>query len=147
MYLKTTKTALSMIAVLGLVAACETPTTSTSKAAAPKPAAVAATTPTVSPVAKTSPTPVRPTVVAQTQQLTDGTYTSFADGQTATIVVRGGQPVSYRWGSYTASRVSMRGNRITIDQAQLNLASMTTNSFSGTFVLRGERTPVVFTKT
>lgn len=77
--------------------------------------------------------------------MTDCTYKGKVAGKTATIVVKGGQPVSYKWGSYKAKKVYKASNIIHIDQAVIeNLKVGATQSgkaaFQGDFVLNGKTT-------
>lgn len=83
-------------------------------------------------------------------EMTDCKYTGSIGGKTATIIVQGGQPVSYKWGSYTAKTVSMRGNTISVDQAALeNLSIGKTQSgkpaFQGDWKFKGNSSEVTFT--
>ena len=82
--------------------------------------------------------------------MTDCKYTGSVAGKTATIVVEGGEPVSYKWGSYTAKTVSMSGNKISIDQAAIeNLSIGKTQSgkaaFQGDWKFKGNSSKVTFT--
>ncbi len=74
--------------------------------------------------------------------MTDCTYKGNIGGKTATIQVKGGEPVSYRWGSYKAKKVSLKDSTISIDQARIeNLKVGATQSgkaaFQGKFVFNG----------
>lgn len=81
--------------------------------------------------------------------MTDCTYTSRLFGKTATIVVQGGEPVSYRWGNYTAQNVYREGNTITVDKATLaNLTVGATKSgkpaFQGDWRYKGSNEKATF---
>ena len=112
-----TKTALSMIAIAALVAACNTPTMPIaaqkfSAAASPAPATISA-----------------PAV----QRLTDGTYKGMVDGQIATLEILNGQPAKYHWGRFWTQLLTMEGNLITIDKrrgAYVTYSDVTPNSFT-----------------
>jgi len=82
--------------------------------------------------------------------MTDCTYTATLSGKRATIVVSGGEPVSYKWGSYTATNVRRQGDAITIDNATLaNLRIGQTSSgkpaFQGDWRYQGSDRPTTFT--
>ncbi len=79
----------------------------------------------------------------------DCTYTGKISGKTATIVVKGGEPVSYRWGSYNAKNVYRQGDIISVDKATLaNLSVGATQSgnpaFQGDWRYKGSNTNVTF---
>lgn len=81
--------------------------------------------------------------------MTDCTYTGDISGKTATIEVKGGEPVSYKWGSYKTKKVSQRGNTISIDQAAIeNLKVGVTQSgkaaFQGKWKFNGRSADVTF---
>ncbi len=81
--------------------------------------------------------------------MTDCTYTGNISGKTATIVVQGGDPVSYRWGTYNAKNVYREGNTITVDKANLaNLSVGATQSgkpaFQGDWRYKGRNENVTF---
>lgn len=130
------------IATLALTATagCMQDPASTSSAPAPKPAVVAA--------APAAPTPAAAVQAPAAQQLTDGTYRSYIDGQVATLVVRNGRPTNYSWGSsYRTSQVSQRGNTIWVQDARMVITNMTTNGFSFRWTLGSYTTTGTMTKT
>jgi len=135
----TTKLVLSMIAALS-IAACSS-TATTTKATAEKSAVKAVPAMTVA----KAPMPAKATAPAATQ-LADGTYRGALSGKTATLVVSGGQPVSYNWGDYNGKKVSLSGNTIRVDAATLRVKSASANSIGGIWTLRGKKLPVTLTK-
>ncbi|SEN54898.1 hypothetical protein SAMN04488077_12022 [Roseovarius tolerans] len=81
--------------------------------------------------------------------MADCTYKGSISGKTATIVVQGSEPVSYRWGNYNAKKVSQDGNTIYIDAATLaNLSVGATQSgkpaFQGVWRYKGNNENVTF---
>ncbi|RKE97885.1 hypothetical protein [Sulfitobacter guttiformis] len=88
-------------------------------------------------------------VPAMASELSNCAYKGNVSGKTATILVQGGQPVSYKWGSYKAKNVSMTGNVISIDQAVIeNLKVGATQSgkaaFQGKWQFKGQGQDVTF---
>ena len=86
---------------------------------------------------------------AMAADLPDCTYKGKIGGKTATIIVKGGQPVSYKWGTYNAKTVSMAGSTISIDQAAIeNLSIGATQSgkaaFQGKWQFNGSSSDVTF---
>jgi hypothetical protein len=89
------------------------------------------------------------TAPAMAADLPDCTYKGKIGGKTATIVVKGGQPVSYKYGSYSTKKVSMEGSTISIDQAAIeNLSVGATQSgkaaFQGKWQFSGRSSDVTF---
>ncbi len=81
--------------------------------------------------------------------MTDCTYTGDISGAEATIVVQGGEPVSYRWKYYNAESVSREGNTISVDKATIaNLSIGATQSgkpaFQGNWRYKGGNENVTF---
>ena len=128
------------IAALGL-AACDT-TTNTPMAT--EPAATAA--PEVATVTASAVPEAKPAPALAAVQLNDGTYQAESMGNTATIVVRNGAPVSYTWGSYIGKRVSLDSNTIKVDQATYVLESIGQNSLSGIWTLGRESFPLTLVR-
>lgn len=86
---------------------------------------------------------------ATAADMTDCNYKGVIGGKTATIKVKGGQPMSYNWGSYNAKSVSLKGTTISIDQAKIeNLKMGATQTgkaaFQGKFLFNGESSDVTF---
>ncbi|WP_025050671.1 hypothetical protein [Sulfitobacter noctilucae] len=82
-------------------------------------------------------------------ELSDCSYKGAIAGRTATIGVKSGQPVSYKWGSYRAKSVSQSGSTIVIDQASIkDVKAGATQSgkpaFQGTWDFQGKKSPVTF---
>ncbi len=83
------------------------------------------------------------------QAMADCTYTGLIAGKTAYIVVQGGEPVSYRWGSYKEKNVYREGNTIFVDKGALaNLSVGATQSgkpaFQGNWRYKGSNDNVTF---
>jgi len=91
-------------------------------------------------------TPQAAAAIVPAAVVSDGTYQAVMGGQTATLTIRGGQPVSYNWGTYEANRVSIRGSVIRIDQATLTVTESNESQFSGRWSLGGTRLNVTFQK-
>jgi len=122
------KLALSTLPILAFgLAACGAPP----KEQAPQMSAMAAT--------------AEPAALAAVQ-LSDGTYTSDIEGKIATLVVRGGQPVAYSWGDYDAKAVTLDGNTINIDAAQLRVNPSGPDNIRGPFTHRGRTIQANLTK-
>ena len=82
--------------------------------------------------------------------LADGTYRIPFQTGCATLTL--GPNDSYRWDAdcdgsidYVADNVRVSGETIRMDQARLDITSVTDTGFTGTFWLRGDRTDVTGT--
>lgn len=86
---------------------------------------------------------------AAAASMTDCAYTGRILGKRATMVVKGGEPVSYKWRNYYTSKVHREGNIISVDAATLtNLTVGATQSgkpaFQGDWHYRGHSENVTF---
>ncbi|SLN14773.1 hypothetical protein ROA7450_00301 [Roseovarius albus] len=86
---------------------------------------------------------------AAAESMKDCTYRANIHQKTAVIEVAGGEPVSYRWGSYNVNDVYKKGTTIYIDQAKLtDLRVGTTENgkpaFSGRWRYKGSDKPTTF---
>lgn len=85
---------------------------------------------------------------AAASEMADCKYKAKLFGDTATIEVQGGNPVSYNWGSYTASNVTRDGKTIFIDAAKITGLRVGTSggkpAVGGTWNYQGNSAPVTF---